>query len=105
MHTLDPRPDTYLPVPYARLRDTIEVIVRGDIGPDIYRLLSTNTNKIVRAIGWLQANNPFYRDTMVDSERLSEYPSEGIPNIIVHEDAGKSCLFTVEHFLHAYLSS
>jgi hypothetical protein len=41
--------------------------------------LRVNHNRVHRALRWLKANNPLYREIVILLDRLNELPSDGIP--------------------------
>ncbi|KAJ7061712.1 hypothetical protein C8F01DRAFT_987159, partial [Mycena amicta] len=72
---------TQLPRPMSSLYDEIVVIVvagRQEANAETFRRtpLIVRRGYILRALNWLKAHNPLYRDIQIDYAALQEYPSD-----------------------------
>ncbi|KAH8802374.1 hypothetical protein DL96DRAFT_1422555, partial [Flagelloscypha sp. PMI_526] len=74
-----------LPPPLKNLRDEVCVLLVGSpnkqVTEDILKRspLLVRRDIIYRALKWLIANNPLYRDVTLDAVNLAEYPLNGCP--------------------------
>ena len=56
------------------------LIIRRHGTDNTHRDCTVRREKVLRAIMWLQANNPFYADIAIDYESLQRLPEDGVPD-------------------------
>ncbi|KAJ7037491.1 hypothetical protein C8F04DRAFT_900609, partial [Mycena alexandri] len=84
---------TTLPRPMSTLYDQIVVIFVSEdqeATPEMFKRTPflVRRGHILRALSWLKANNPLYRDVVIDLDALAEYPSDDdghVPFPIQHQ--------------------
>ena len=56
------------------------LIIRRHGTDNTHRDCTVRREKVLQAIMWLQANNPFYPDVAIDFESLQRLPEDGVPD-------------------------
>ena len=56
------------------------LIIRRDGTDNTHRDCTVRREKVLQAIMWLKANNPFYADVAIDYESLQCLPQDGVPD-------------------------
>ena len=56
------------------------IIIRRRGSDNTHKDCRVRRQTVLNALIWLQANNPFYRDIVIDHEALSQLPEDGIPH-------------------------
>ena len=62
------------------IADLPYLIIRKHGTDNTHRDCTVRREKVLQAIMWLQANNPFYADVAIDYESLQRLPEDGLPD-------------------------
>ena len=62
------------------IADLPYLIIRKHGTDNTHRDCTVRREKVLQAIMWLQANNPFYADVAIDYESLQRLPEDGVPD-------------------------